>query len=265
MLTLLTDFGLKDPYVAEMKAVILNKCPTARIVDISHKIPKFDIHMGAFVLASAASFFPRGTVHLAVVDPGVGTKRRPIILETKHSFFVGPDNGMLMLAALKEGLQHAYVIENPQFMLPKVSRTFHGRDIFAPAAAYLAKGCAASGFGKEIKDYEMPDFTKPSCERNMVNGEVLHIDDFGNIITNISLKALKELAIHKGDFLKVKISEATTTSRYCEAYGDVSLGETLVILGSHNFLEISVNEGSAAMRFNAKRGDSVNIQLQEDG
>jgi len=259
IITLLSDFGLKDPYVAEMKAVILSKCPEARIVDISHEISKFNIRMGAFVLASAAPYFPKGSVHVAVVDPGVGTKRRPIVVETKRSIFVGPDNGVLMLAASKEGLQHVYTIENPQYMLPKVSRTFHGRDIFAPAAAHLAKGCAASKFGKEIGDYLVPDFAKPHLKENAVFGEVLHIDDFGNIVTNISSEILERMALREKDSFTVKVGEETASLRLCSAYGDVSLGEALAIVGSHEFLEISVNHGSAAERFKVKSGDSLRV------
>ncbi len=265
IVTLLSDFGLKDPYVAEMKAIILSKCPEARIVDISHEIAKFDIRMGAFVLASAAPYFPKDTVHVAVVDPGVGTKRRPIIIETKHSYFVGPDNGVLTLAASKEGLRHAYVIENPRYMLPKVSKTFHGRDVFAPAAAYLAKACPAADFGKEIADYVVPSFAKPRFEKTAVVGEVLHVDDFGNIITNISAEALEKLGVREEGFIRVEVGKKSASLKLCSAYGDVSPGEALAIIGSHDFLEGSVNQGSAAKKFRAKRGDSVRVQLQGCG
>jgi len=260
IITLLSDFGLKDPYVAEMKAVILCKCPEAKIVDISHEIDKFNIRMGAFVLASAAPYFPKGTTHVAVVDPGVGTKRRPIIVKTKRSYFVGPDNGVIMLAALKEGLRHVHVIENPQYMFSRVSKTFHGRDIFAPAAAYLAKGCAASEFGKKIEDYVVPNFVKPCFENNVASGEVLHVDGFGNIITNISSEILSRLAIRENDFAKIDIDREATVLKFCSAYGDVSLGEVLAIVGSHDFLEFSVNQGSAAERFKAKSGDLIRVQ-----
>ncbi len=262
LITLLSDFGLKDPYVAEMKAVILGKCPEAQIVDISHEISKFDIRMGAFVLASAAPYFPRGTVHIAVVDPGVGTKRRPLIVESKHSFFVGPDNGVLMLAALKQRVQHVYVIEKTECMLPKVSKTFHGRDLFAPAAAYIATSHAASEVGKEVKSYVMPDFAKPRLKKNTVVGEVLHVDDFGNIITNVSTEMFKETGIRKGKSIKVEIGRASVTLRLCSSYGDVSVGEALAVIGSHGFLEISVNQGSAAVRFTAKSGASLRVWLQ---
>ena len=158
MITLTSDFGLKDPYVAEMKGVILTINPNATIIDITHDVEKFDIRMGAFMLASAAPYFPKGTVHLAVVDPGVGTERRAILVQTKQGFFVGPDNGVLMLAAKNQGIEHIYELSNPKFMLPKVSATFHGRDIFAPAAAYLDIGVKPAEFGPEITDAVMPEF-----------------------------------------------------------------------------------------------------------
>lgn len=260
IITLLSDFGLKDPYIAEMKAVILTLCPEAKIVDISHEIYKFDIHMGAFLLASAAEYFPDGTVHVAVVDPGVGTRRRPIVVETKRSFFVGPDNGVLMLAASKGGLEHVYTIENPQYMRLKISKTFHGRDVFAPVAAHIAKRCAIFEFGKEIEDYVMPAFAEPRLKGRVMFGEVLHVDDFGNIVTNISPEFLEKLGVHENKSFKVEIGEGTVTLKLSSAYGDVSLGESLAIIGSHDFLEISVNQGNAARRFKVKNGDSVSVQ-----
>jgi S-adenosylmethionine hydrolase len=200
VVSLLTDFGMQDPYVAEMKAVILTHCPQIRIVDISHEISKFNVHMGAFVLASAAPYFPDGTVHVAVVDPDVGTKRRPIIVETSRSFYVGPDNGVVMLAASRDGLRKVFVIERSSYLLSAVSNTFHGRDVFAPAAAGLAMGCDPSSFGREIQDYLVPSFAKPVVRAGAVLGEILHVDSFGNIITSIPVELLKEeLTVHEGD------------------------------------------------------------------
>jgi S-adenosylmethionine hydrolase len=141
MITLTTDFGLKDPYVAEMKAAILGINPQANIVDVSHLVDKFSVRMGAFILASAAPHFPKGTVHVAVIDPGVGTERRAILIETKQACYVGPDNGVLMLAAQAQSIKHIYRLSNPKLMRQEISSTFHGRDIFAPAAAYLDLGC----------------------------------------------------------------------------------------------------------------------------
>jgi S-adenosylmethionine hydrolase len=260
IVTLLSDFGLKDPYVAEMKAVILSRCSEAKIVDISHEVDKFDVRMGAFILASAVPYFPEGTVHVAVVDPGVGTARRPVVVEARRGCYVGPDNGVLMSAASKEGLEHVYVIESTRYIFHDVSGTFHGRDVFAPAAAYLALGVAGSEFGREVWDYVMPEFAKPVLKENAVFGEVLHVDDFGNVVTNISSETMKKLAVSENESLLVEVGEKTATLRLCSAYGEVAKDRPLLSLGSHDFLEISVNQGSAARLFRVKRGDSVRVQ-----
>jgi len=246
IITLLSDFGLKDPYVAEMKAVILSICPEASIVDISHDIEKFDIRMGAFVLASAAPYFPQSTIHIAVVDPGVGTKRRPIIVETKRAFYVGPDNGLLMLSARKEGVRHVYDISNPHYMLPQVSRTFHGRDIFAPAAAHLAKGHPPSKFGTEIHDYVIPKFAKPHLRKG----------------TNISVRDLERIGASEDCLLHVKFKDEILDLRLCSAYGQVPAERALAIIGSSDFLEISVSQAGASQIFQVKMGDSISISLQ---
>lgn len=259
IITLLSDFGLKDPYVAEMKAVILSICPEARIVDISHEIEKFNIRMGAFVLASATPYFPAGTVYVAVVDPGVGTKRRPLIVETKRCFYVGPDNGLLMLAAQKEGISHVYHVSNPRYMLRRVSRTFHGRDVFSPAAAHLARGCPPSEFGPEIHDYALPEFAKPYVRKGELLGEVLHIDDFGNIVSNISAEDLEKMDIRDGCPLHVKLRGKTLALKLCSAYGEVPAKKPLGIIGSSDFLEISINKGDASKAFKVKIGDSIRV------
>ena len=262
IITLLSDFGLKDPYVAEMKAVILAICPEASIVDISHAIEKFDIRMGAFILASAAPYFPQGTIHVAVVDPGVGTKRRPLIVETKRGFYVGPDNGLLMLSARREGVCHIYDISNPQYMLPQVSRTFHGRDIFAPAAAHLARGCSPSEFGSEIHDYVLPRFAEPQLIKGRLFGEVLYTDGFGNIVTNISLKDLKTLGVCEGCLIHVEFKANVLDLKLCSAYGQVPVEKMLAIIGSSNFLEIAANQGNATQMLSVKTEDSVEISLR---
>ena len=261
VITLLSDFGLKDPYVAEMKAVILSICPQARIVDISHGIEKFNVRMGAFVLASACPYFPKGTIHVAVVDPSVGTKRRALLVETEDAFFVGPDNGLLMLAAQKQGIRNVYSITNKRLILPNVSRTFHGRDVFAPAAPHLARGCNPSDFGPAVIDYVIPKFAKPHSKRGEISGEVLHIDDFGNIVTNISKQDLKKAGVTEGSKLKAKLGEETVGLKFCYAYGETTAITALMLIGSHDFIEIAVNQGNASKRFKIKVGDSVTILL----
>jgi S-adenosylmethionine hydrolase len=258
IITLTTDFGLKDPYVAEMKAVMLGICPKTAIVDITHEIEKFNVKMGAFVLASAAPYFPKGTIHVAVVDPGVGTKRKPILIETENSFYIGPDNGVLSLAATKQGIKCAYEISNSKFMLPKISNTFHGRDMFAPAAAHLAKGTNPEKFGPKITDIVMPEFAEVRKKKNWLVGEVLHIDGFGNIITNFSEEDLKQLIAEK--LLEVRLGNVCLRLRVCKAYGEVEPQKPLAIIGSHNFLEISINQGDAAKTFNVKTGDRIELR-----
>lgn len=262
LITLLSDFGLKDPYVAEMKAVISTICPRARIIDTSHLIEKFNTRMGAFVLASASYHFPKNTIHVAVVDPGVGTKRRALLVETKRAFYIGPDNGLLMLAAQKEGIQHAYAITNPKLMLPRVSFTFHGRDVFAPAAAHLANRMTPSDFGPEIDDYVVPTFAKPVLKDGELTLEILHTDDFGNIITNVIGKDLEKMRIKPKNLLSIKLKNKSLKIRFFETYGDVTRDVPLTLIGSHGFLEIAINQGNASKKFKAKAGDTATISLK---
>ncbi len=168
--------------MAEMKAVILSICPEANIVDISHEIEKFNIRMGAYVLACATPYFPKRTIHVAVVDPGVGTKRKPIIIQTENTYFIGPDNGILALAARNEKIMQTREIANAKLMMPEVSNTFHGRDIFAPTAAYLAEGMKLEDFGRIKQRITIPSFGKTVRRRKMLVGEVIHIDSFGNVV-----------------------------------------------------------------------------------
>lgn len=257
VITLTTDFGLVDPYVAEMKAVILKINPNARIVDISHQIEKFNIRMGAYVLAAAVPYFPKGTVHVAVIDPGVGTKRKPILIEAKNSFFIGPDNGVLALAAKNQGVIHVYEIADPKFMLPRISATFHGRDVFAPAAAFLSKGIHPSKFGPEIRGFIVPKFAKIVRKGDTFVGEVIHVDGFGNIITNFTVKHLEASNVKEAVRLKIKNTELTL--KLCRAYAEVEPQKPLAIIGSHDFLEISINMGNAAKTFDVKVGDKVKL------
>jgi S-adenosylmethionine hydrolase len=245
--------------VAEMKAVILSTAPNACIVDISHEIEKFNISMGAFILASAAPFFPNGTVHVAVVDPTVGSKRHPIIVETKRSFLVGPDNGLLMLAAQREGIQNVYRIVNKRYMRMTVSKTFHGRDIFAPVAAYLLKGEKPQVFGPKITEYTIPKFAKAHVKGMMISGRILHVDDFGNIVTNAYAKDVEKAGFKESEKLLVEFNGEKVVMRFCSAYSEVPEKTPLAIIGSHDFLEISINKGNASEKFNVKPGIPIRI------
>ncbi len=257
IVTLTTDFGLKDPYTAEMKAAILGICPNAILVDVTHEIAKFSVRMGAFVVASAAPYFPEGSVHVAVVDPGVGTIRRSIVIQTKKAFFVGPDNGVLVLAAQKQSIESIHELANPRFMLPKVSNTFHGRDVFAPAAAHLLNGVKPAEFGPEISEAAVVEFAKVKRKNDVLVGEVLHVDGFGNVITNISEKELAQNNV-KGA-VSVELPSCELRLEFCRAYGETKPYEPLALIGSHGFLEISINQGNAAKKFKTKAGDPIKV------
>jgi len=262
IITLLTDFGLKDPYVSAMKGVILSICPDANIVDISHEIRKFDIRQGAYILAASAPFFPKGTIHIGVVDPGVGTIRKAIIIETKRSFYIGPDNGLLTLAALREGIREVVQITNKKYMLPRVSHTFHGRDIFASAAAHLANGVPIEDFGPPLEKYETLSFSEPHVRKNQVEGEIIYIDGFGNIVTNIYSEILEKTGINEGDKIKILLNDKLEkVLRICKAYDEVKKGDFLAIIGSSNFLEISINQGNAAQKLNVKEGAKIVVKI----
>jgi len=254
MITLTSDFGLKDQYVAEMKGVILTINPNATIIDITHNVEKFNIRMGAFILASAAPYFPQGTVHLAVVDPSVGTDRCSILVQTKQGFFVGPDNGILMLAAKNQGVEHIYELTKTNFMLPQVSSTFHGRDIFAPVAAYVDKCRNASEFGPEIDNAVRPEFASVKSSDDILIGEILHVDDFGNIITNISQKEMLQTKT-----INVKLPNVFLNVVFGKTYAQTKPGEAVALIGSHGFLEIALNQMSAAEKFCASAGDKIEV------
>jgi S-adenosylmethionine hydrolase len=258
IVSLTTDFGLKDPYVAEMKATFLSICPEATFVDISHGVEKFNVRQGAFMLASAAPYFPEGTIHIVVVDPEVGTGRRAIIVETKLGFLVGPDNGVLMLAARGLGEVVIHEIISRRFMSPHVSGTFHGRDVFAPAAAHLASSVPLKEFGPQIIDAVKPSFAKVTHKEDTVQGEILHIDDFGNIITNMHTK---DLAVFKGNILQVDLTGQKLQMRMLHTYGNAKQHELLTLVGSHGYVEIALNQGNAAAKYGAKIGDKITVSI----
>ncbi|MFH0847960.1 MAG: SAM-dependent chlorinase/fluorinase [archaeon] len=259
IVTMLSDFGLVDSYVAEMKAAILSVDPEVMLVDISHEIRKFDIGMGAFVLASASKSFPEGTVHLAIVDPGVGSERRPIIVKSRRACYVGPDNGLLILAATHDGLESVYQIETGKLPQGTTSPTFHGRDIFAPVAGLLAKGTNPSELGHEISDYLKSNF-KAERAGTSLTSEIIHIDDFGNVVIGISAAEMEKEKI--GELLKIKIGQSRSlTIRLVRTYSDLGKGSLVALIGSHGFLEIARNGGNAAKALHVHVGDLISIPL----
>ncbi len=254
MITLTSDFGLTDSYVAQMKGVILNINPSTSITDITHNINKFSIQMGAFILASTTSYFPKGTIHVAVVDPGVGTKRRAIVIQTKKAYFIGPDNGLLLLAAEHQGILSIHELTNPKFRLPETSGTFHGRDVFAPAAAYIEKGVKPERFGPKVDEPVRPEFARVKHVKDSTICKVLHIDSFGNIITNMS-----KAEVPKNEALTLKFVDTELKLKLKKTYGETKLNEPLVLIGSHGFLEIALNRGNAAEKYQAKVGIEVTV------
>jgi len=257
ILSLLTDFGLTDPFVAEMKASVLSICPEVRIIDITHQVEKFNVGMGSFLLACAAPNFPAGTVHVAVVDPGVGSERRPILVEGRRSFFVGPDNGLLIPAARSDGILHVYELTNRALMSPRVSATFHGRDIFAPVAAHVACGTAPKDCGRQISDYVKAAFSEPTIETGRVIAEVIHVDSFGNIVTNLKREHIKNVAF--GERIALSVGHHKISARYIGSYSDLRGRELGFLVGSHGYVEIACREGNAAKRVGARSGVGVRV------
>jgi hypothetical protein len=257
ILTLTTDFGLLDHYVGAMKGVILGICPQAQIVDIGHQVTPFEISEGAYLISQAYSCFPRKTVHVVVVDPGVGSARRPILLEAGGQFFVAPDNGVLAMIFGREK-HKVRLISNEKLFRHPVSRTFHGRDIFAPVAAHLAAGLPPARVGKLIDDFLRPGFQKPQrIGKRTWSGKILKIDRFGNIITNF----------HMSDFpnLEQQNFAMQLGPRQIEIlvhnYTESSPGEIFLIVGSSGYLEVSINQGSAAKAIGCEAGAPADLMI----
>lgn len=249
LITLTTDFG--SVYPAAMKGVILAINPQATIVDISHNIPHTDIRAGAFALYSVVPYFPNGTVHIAVVDPGVGTERNSIVISAGGQFFVGPDNGLMVPAAARLEDMEIYKITNSG-LSAEISATFHGRDIFARIGAYLSKGMTPEDFGVTSADYVHLDFGTIKVKSGTISGEVIYIDDFGNIITNIPAANVLEIA---GFGNKVHIFDRDMP--FMQTYGQVPERGLLALIGSHGFLEVAINRGNASAELSVRTADPV--------
>jgi S-adenosyl-L-methionine hydrolase (adenosine-forming) len=250
VITLTTDFGLRDPYVAEMKAAILGITRVVHIVDVTHEVQRHDVVEGALALEAAAPHFPAGTVHLAVVDPGVGTARRGLALAAGDSVFVGPDNG-LFTPFLEPGAWDAVELAAEEFRRPRVSRTFHGRDVFAPAAAHLACGLPLGRLGPRVTDPVRLTWPEVREVSGTIAGAVVHVDRFGNLVTSIHARAIETL----GADVSVRIAGRAVP--LVGTYGDLAPGGVGAVVGSSNRLEIAVREGSAAVRLRARRGTPV--------
>ena len=252
VITLTTDFG--SLYPAALKAVILQINESANIIDITHSIPPADIRAGAFALYSVVEYFPRGTVHVAVVDPGVGTRRRPIAISAGGQYFVGPDNGLLIPAARKLGEIEVYDIRNEN-LLRNVSSTFHGKDIFAPIGAYLSNRMQLKEIGNKIDDFVDIYLEKAEICGNTIKGEVVFIDNFGNIITNIPQEMILKIADYGED-----LCVSGNKMPFLRTYGMVRISDVLTLIGSHGFLEISANQGNASRVLEIENHDKVIVK-----
>ena len=244
IITLTTDFGLGDPFAGIMKGVILSVNPKARIVDITHGVPSHDILAGAMALQSSCSYFPKGTIHLAVVDPGVGSSRRPLLAISDDYAFVGPDNGLLSHAISSEQRVRVFHLTEADHFLKPVSQTFHGRDVFAPVAAWLSRGMAPESFGTVIDDWIRLDWPTPRRVGNSLFGTVLRVDRFGNLVTNISAG---DLVCPTSTPQEIEIEiRGRTIRQLCRSYSEATRDDPFAIIGSAGLLEIAVREASAA-------------------
>jgi S-adenosylmethionine hydrolase len=256
IVTLTTDFGQADGYVGTMKGVILGICPDAILVDISHEIRAQAVHEAAYLLSTAAPYFPPGSVHLAVVDPGVGSERRPIVVQTDRAIYVAPDNGLLGLLLSQESANLAVHLTNPRHRLSQISATFHGRDIFAPAAAYLACGTDLHDMGEPISVAELVTLPPLQPERQPDGswlGQVLHVDRFGNLVTSFRWPMAD---LQPPISILVAGKQVVGLSR---TFSDVEPGQLVAYMGSSGYLEIATREGSAANHLGVAVGDPVAV------
>jgi S-adenosylmethionine hydrolase len=256
IITLTTDFGLTDPFVGIMKGVILGIAPEAQIVDITHDIPSYDIAEAAFIVNSSYRYFPDGTIHVVVIDPGVGSARRPLAAFAKDQFFVAPDNGVLSFVLhhqASDSIPAVYDIRNESLFRHPVSHTFHGRDIFAPTAAHLSRGTPIESVGERIMDFIHGPLPKPrSRSDDGLVATVLRVDRFGNLITN-----LRRSDLHS-DFV-IRLG-GINIRRLCRSFAEADPGEFFAIEGSTGYIEIALNQGSAADRLSVQRGVEIEVE-----
>jgi hypothetical protein len=253
IVTFTSDFGLRDGYAGAMKGVVLALAPGAKLVDVTHGVPAMDVAAGAVALAQAAPFFPAGTIHVAVVDPGVGSARAALLIEAAGSFFVGPDNGVLSLAA--RGPRVIRRIEAPSFRRDVVSPTFHGRDVFAPTAGRLAAGVAAAEAGPVVEAMVELGARPPKRRGGVVEGTVIHVDSFGNLITTLDAAVVPEDAS-----IEVEGGEGVFHPVFGRTFTDVEPGALVAYIGSGGQVEVARRDGSAAARTGAQRGSIVRVR-----
>jgi S-adenosylmethionine hydrolase len=261
MITLLTDFGTADYFVPAVKGAILTLQPAAQIVDLTHDIPAQDLHAGAFTLGACYRNFPPGTIHLAVVDPGVGSARRVIVVQTGSYYFVGPDNGLFSFVYAREAQIRVFHAVKPEFAQPQPSATFHGRDVFAPLAAWLARGVHPASFGPEIHDYVRFELPQPQLDRDtgQLTGSVIHRDRFGNCITNLTDQELPfPSSLLPPSALLIAGQRVTQFGTHFAQAADK--GQLFAYPGSAGYWEIALWCASAAERYGIERGAPVRVE-----
>lgn len=275
LITLTTDFGSSDTFVAVMKGVMLSICPAARFIDLTHDIPPHDVMAGAIALESACEYFPAGAIHLAVVDPGVGADRAALAIETGRAIFVGPDNGLFSLVLQRASLKRAVALTNERWHRQPVSATFHGRDIFAPVAAHLANGASFDELGDPVDDLTTLMTPTPIISNTRIEAHVMSIDRFGNLVTDLIAEDLSNWLRRRSALEPIA---ASSPSRALETevviriggqeirglrrtFADVNAGEPIAYIGSGGRIEIAVNSGSAAEFLEAEIGDALGIEM----
>ena len=263
IIALMTDFGYKDPYVSLMKSIIYKINPKVKIIDLTHDIPSFDIHYASYILLVSYKYFPRGTIFVVVVDPGVGGSRRVLIIKTRNYLFVGPDNGVLYPAADDDGIVDIINVVNDKFFIKPTSNTFHGRDIFAPVAAYLSLGIDYKIFGnsvtiEDITKYEINIHEFNESDRTIC-GRVIHIDKFGNIVLNIRYRQYNLYKLFTE--ARISINDRNFKVKVGKSFSSVGRGELVLYINSFNLMELGINMSNAAKTLGVKVGDSVCIEL----
>ena len=260
IITITTDFGERDPYVAMMKGVILSINPDARIVDITHQVPAGSIREGGSIIKETYPYFPSGTIHLAVIDPGVGGKRRPIAVLADNHLFVGPDNGLFWPIIETQEYSEVIHLSEKRYWMQEISPTFHGRDIFAPVASHLSKGVDPFLLGEKIHHPTTIALPLPRKGNSDLVGEIIRVDHFGNLVTNITREEIREFLASRGCVIKIG---SLVLRKISTTYSDVPVGEPLALIGSSNLLEIAINRGDAAhdLGQECKIGTKVTIRF----
>jgi hypothetical protein len=264
MIALFTDFGTRDAYVAQLKGAILGINPHVPLIDLTHDVEPCDIRQAAYLLERAVRYFPARTIVVAVVDPGVGTSRRPVVIRTRaQKFYVGPDNGLFTWVVQRETLEEARLLqESAYFLRPEVSTTFHGRDVFGPVAAHLSLGIEPARFGPAVADLVMLPLATPRVVGQVVQGEILHIDHFGNVVTNVTPAFLS--GVRPGQRLRITIAGRTHVVPFRRTYAEGPAGELMCLINSDEAFEIAMPRGQASTCLAVRIGEQILLEPQDE-